>query len=109
MAGLLILVTTSIPNSLSNGAGTGGFIAAIIVIGLGTGGIKSNVAPLIADQYRRRRMVVSNDPKTGEKIIIDPAITIQRIYMVFYFCMLRHCTYGFRKSKPRCSPHVEHH
>jgi POT family proton-dependent oligopeptide transporter len=87
MAGLLILVTTSIPSSLAHGAGTGGFIAAIIVIGLGTGGIKSNVAPLIADQYRRRRMVVSTDPKNGEKVIIDPGITIQRIYMVFYFCI----------------------
>ncbi|KAF2682537.1 di/tri peptide transporter 2 [Lentithecium fluviatile CBS 122367] len=87
MAGLLILTCTSIPGALENGAGTGGFIAAVIIIGLGTGGIKSNVAPLIADQYRRRRMVVSNDAKTGEKVIIDPTITIQRIYMVFYFCI----------------------
>jgi POT family proton-dependent oligopeptide transporter len=65
----------------------GGFIVSIIVIGLGTGGIKSNVAPLIADQYTRRQMVISTDKKTGERIIIDPAITIQRIYMVFYWCI----------------------
>lgn len=87
IAGLLILVCTSIPGALAHGSGLGGFIAAIIIIGLGTGGIKSNVAPLIADQYKRRRMVVRTEEKTGERIIIDPSITIQRIYMVFYFCI----------------------
>lgn len=87
IVGLLILTLTSLPVALSHGAGLGGFIAAILIIGLGTGGIKSNVAPLIADQYKRRRMVVKTDEKTGERIIIDPAITIQRIYMVFYFCI----------------------
>jgi len=87
MVGLLILTCTSIPAALDHGAGLGGFVVAIIVIGLGTGGIKSNVAPLIADQYKRRQMVIGHDDKTGEKVIIDPAITIQRIYMVFYFCI----------------------
>ncbi|KAF2736613.1 di/tri peptide transporter 2 [Polyplosphaeria fusca] len=87
MVGLVILTTTSIPQALDNGAGLGGFVTAIVVIGIGTGGIKSNVAPLIADQYRRRQMAIGVDKKTGERIIIDPAITIQRIYMVFYFCI----------------------
>lgn len=84
--GLIILVCTSIPAALENGAGLGGFIAAVIVIGLGTGGIKSNVSPLIADQYTRRRMAIHTSPK-GERVIIDPAVTIQRIYMVFYACI----------------------
>ncbi|PVI02470.1 peptide transporter PTR2-A [Periconia macrospinosa] len=87
IVGLLILTLTSLPVALSHGAGLGGFIVAILIIGLGTGGIKSNVAPLIADQYKRRRMVVKTDEKTGERVIIDPSITIQRIYMVFYFCI----------------------
>lgn len=47
MVGLLILVCTSIPAALHNGAGLGGFIVSILIIGLGTGGIKSNVAPLV--------------------------------------------------------------
>lgn len=82
IVGLIILTCTSIPAALDSGAGLGGFIVSIIVIGLGTGGIKSNVAPLIADQYKRRQMVIGRDDKTGERVIIDPAITIQRIYMV---------------------------
>jgi len=87
IVGLLILTLTSLPVALDHGAGLGGFVAAIIIIGLGTGGIKSNVAPLIADQYKRRQMVIGKDEKTGERVIIDPAITIQRIYMIFYWCI----------------------
>ncbi|KAK3075689.1 peptide transporter ptr2 [Teratosphaeriaceae sp. CCFEE 6253] len=85
--GLLILWTTALPTSLDHGASLGGYVTAIIVIGFGTGGIKSNIAPLIADQYQRKVTAVSTLPKTGERVIIDPAITYQRIYMVFYLCI----------------------
>jgi POT family proton-dependent oligopeptide transporter len=84
--GLLILWTTSLPGSLAHGAGLGGYIAAIIVIGFGTGGIKSNIAPLIADQYQRRTMAIQTQTN-GERVVIDPAITYQRIYMIFYWCI----------------------
>lgn len=84
--GLLILWTTALPTSLEHGAGIGGFITAIIIIGFGTGGIKSNVAPLIADQYQRRKMAIKT-LASGERVIIDPAITMQRIYMIFYLCI----------------------
>lgn len=84
--GLLTLLLTSLPVSLRNGAGTGGFIAAILLLGIGTGGIKSNVSPLIAEQYQRKVMAIKTLP-SGERIILDPAITIQRIYMVFYLAI----------------------
>ncbi|ORY10765.1 hypothetical protein BCR34DRAFT_625130 [Clohesyomyces aquaticus] len=63
LLGLLILWTTALPSFLEHGAGLGGFIAAIITIGLGTGGIKAN------------------------RVIIDPAITYHRIYLVYYGCI----------------------
>lgn len=84
--GLLILWTTSLPAAIDAGASLGGYIAAIIIIGFGTGGIKSNIAPLIADQYQRRTMAIKTE-KNGERVVIDPAITYQRIYMVFYWCI----------------------
>ncbi|PHH83844.1 hypothetical protein CDD82_36 [Ophiocordyceps australis] len=84
--GLLILWTTALPVSLEHGAGLGGYVTSLIVIGLGTGGIKSNIAPLIADQYQRRVMAVKTE-KSGERVVIDPAITYQRIYMIFYWCI----------------------
>jgi POT family proton-dependent oligopeptide transporter len=84
MAGLLVLTVTSLPSLVGHGStGIAGYAVAIIIIGIGTGGIKSNVAPLIADQYTRQKMAVSTTKK-GERIIIDPAVTIQRIYMIFY-------------------------
>jgi proton-dependent oligopeptide transporter, POT family len=102
MLGLLVLTLTALPTAMAHGAGTGGFVTAIIrkslqncrlnstdhskVIGIGTGGIKSNVAPLIADQYTRKHMAIKT-LKTGERVIIDPAITFQRIYMIFYWCI----------------------
>ncbi|KAL5086848.1 POT family-domain-containing protein [Trichoderma sp. SZMC 28011] len=84
--GLVILWTTSLPAAHAANAGLPGYIVAIIIIGFGTGGIKSNIAPLIADQYQRRTMAIRTE-KSGERIIIDPAITYQRIYMIFYWCI----------------------
>ncbi|KAF2766006.1 PTR2-domain-containing protein [Teratosphaeria nubilosa] len=89
--GLVILWTTALPQAIDSGASLGGYVTAIIIIAFGTGGIKSNIAPLIADQYTRKIMAVHTDPKTGERVIIDPAITYQRIYMVFYFCINLGC------------------
>ncbi|EQL01067.1 POT family protein [Ophiocordyceps sinensis CO18] len=77
--GFIILFATSLPASLVAGAGLPGLIVALFVIGLGTGGIKSNVGPLIADQYsgKSRRLKTL---KSGERVILDPDITIQSIF-----------------------------
>ena len=86
LIGLFVLFLTSLPVAIEHGATLGGLIAAMIIIGLGTGGIKSNVSPLIAEQYRETRQKVKT-LKSGERVIIDPAVTIQRIYMIFYLCI----------------------
>lgn len=80
MLGILILFVTSLPTSIEHGAALGGLIAAMIIIGIGTGGIKSNVSPLIAEQYRGTKMKIRVE-KNGERVIVDPAVTVQRIYM----------------------------
>ena len=85
MIGILVLVLTSLPAAIENGAALGGLIAAMIIIGLGTGGIKSNVAPLIAEQYQQTKPYVKT-LKSGERVLVDPAVTVQRIYMIFYLC-----------------------
>ncbi|KAF2027273.1 DNA repair helicase [Setomelanomma holmii] len=86
MVGIAILVATSLPWSIERGGAGPGLIIAMVVIGLGTGGIKSNVSPLIAEQ------VQSNKPyikmlSSGRRVIIDPEVTVQRIYMIFYLCI----------------------
>ena len=58
MIGLLVLVLTSIPPSINAGVAFPGLIVAIIIIGLGTGGVKSNVSPLMAEQYTRKKPII---------------------------------------------------
>jgi POT family proton-dependent oligopeptide transporter len=84
--GLVILFTTSLPSSIEHGAAYGGLVTAMLVIGLGTGGIKSNVSPLIAEQITETRPRVRIE-KSGERVIVDPALTVQRVYMIFYMCI----------------------
>lgn len=86
VVGLLILLLTSLPIAIENGAALGGLATAMTVIGLGTGGIKSNVSPLIAEQFTETRMKIKI-MKNGERVIQDPNITYQRIYMIFYWCV----------------------
>ena len=56
------------------------FIVAVIVMGTGTGGFKSNISPLIAEQYTGKLHVRTLE--SGERVLVDPALTTARIYMV---------------------------
>jgi POT family proton-dependent oligopeptide transporter len=86
LVGLIVLFVTSLPVAIEGGAAFPGLIVAMIIIGLGTGGIKSNVSPLIAEQVQETR-TRTKYLASGEKVIIDPTLTVQRIYMIFYLCI----------------------
>jgi POT family proton-dependent oligopeptide transporter len=53
-------------------------------MGLGTGGFKSNISVVIAEQYKDQRAYVRTN-KRGHREIVDPAVTSARIYIYFYF------------------------
>jgi POT family proton-dependent oligopeptide transporter len=40
---------------------------------------------LIAEQNKDTRSYIKVDPKSGERVIVDPAQTITRIFLYFYF------------------------
>ncbi|KAG0200652.1 peptide transporter ptr2 [Mortierella sp. GBA30] len=84
MFGVLILVLTSIPAAILANAALPGLIIAMIVIGLGTGGIKANVSPMVAEQYQGTKATVKT-LKSGEKVIVDPNVTVQSIFNWFYW------------------------
>lgn len=86
LLGLGVLFVTSLPIAIHQNAALGGLITAMILIGLGTGGIKSNVNPLVAEQYKRKKQVIRT-LRSGERVIVDPGVTIQRIYMIYYLCV----------------------
>lgn len=81
--GIFILFITSLPSITSRTTALGGYVTAIIIIGVATGGVKSNVSPLIADQIPKTKPVIKVK-KSGERVIQDPNITIQNIFMFFY-------------------------
>lgn len=84
MVGHIILVISAIPPVIVKGSSAlACFTIGLVIMGLGTGGFKSNISPLIAEQYLETRAYVRTN-KTGKKEIVDPAATSARIYLYFY-------------------------
>lgn len=83
VVGIFILFITSVPSITYYSASLGGFITSLILIGLATGMIKANISVLIADQIPKSRPTVKV-LKSGERVIEDPNITVQNIFMFFY-------------------------
>ncbi|KAJ2786538.1 peptide transporter ptr2 [Coemansia interrupta] len=84
--GDLILTLTAIPASIRHGGALPGMIIAMITIGLGTGGIKSNVSPMVAEQYGRYRPFVRK-LKNGTEVVVDRELTVQSIFNWFYWAV----------------------
>lgn len=84
LVGHILLVISAIPGVIDHHqGGLACFLIAIIIMGLGTGGFKSNISPLVAEQYRKNKLFVRND-RHGNRYIVDPVLTASRIYMYFY-------------------------
>lgn len=79
--GHILLIISAVPGVIENSHGSlACFIIAIIVMGIGTGGFKSNISPLVAEQYKGTLHVQTR--KNGERVLVDPVYTTSRIYMV---------------------------
>ncbi|KDR79530.1 hypothetical protein GALMADRAFT_243632 [Galerina marginata CBS 339.88] len=83
LVGHIILIISAIPGVIDGHGAIGAFCVALIVMGFGTGLFKANISPLVAEQYKRTKLFVITT-KSGEKVIVDPALTVSRIYMYFY-------------------------
>ena len=86
IVGHVILTASATPSLLStnsNGA-LGCFLIGLVIMGIGTGGFKPNISPLVAEQVPETQLTVVRS-KSGEKVIVDPAVTSSRVYMYFYF------------------------
>ncbi|KAF7419195.1 hypothetical protein PC9H_001781 [Pleurotus ostreatus] len=81
--GHIILIVSGVPGVIDKPGAIGAFVVALIVMGLGAGGFKANISPLVAEQYRRTKLFVVTRA-SGERVIVDPALTVSRIYMYFY-------------------------
>lgn len=82
LIGHIILIISSIPPVIAHPKGALAALSlAIVIMGLGTGGFKSNISPLVAEQQRHIRPFVSQT-KSGERVVVNPTLTTSRIYMV---------------------------
>lgn len=81
--GHIIMIISSVPGVIEKDSAIGPFALSLVVMGIGTGGFKSNISPLIAEQYKRSKLFVITT-KRGERVIVDPALTTAKIYMYFY-------------------------
>ncbi|RBQ77793.1 hypothetical protein FVER14953_21631 [Fusarium verticillioides] len=83
--GCLIIFVTSLPafshSQITKVVGLG---FAMIVLGIGTAGVKATASPFIGDQYAEAAPQVITTKK-GERVIADRALTLQYIYNVSYW------------------------
>ncbi|KAJ7908976.1 peptide transporter PTR2A [Mycena leptocephala] len=84
LLGHIILIVSAVPGIIEYpDTSLLTFILALVIMGLGTGLFKANISPLVAEQYKRTKPFVVITA-AGERVIIDPALTVSRIYMYFY-------------------------
>ncbi|CAG8154317.1 unnamed protein product [Penicillium salamii] len=81
----IIQVFGAIPSVLQKGAANGAppFIIGLLLLAFGAGIFKPNVSPLILDQ-NPHRTAYTKTLKSGEKVIVDPEATTNRIMLIFY-------------------------
>ncbi|EEA23194.1 hypothetical protein TMatcc_002051 [Talaromyces marneffei ATCC 18224] len=83
LSGLVILFLSSLSIAQDMEVSLPGLLVSLFLIGMGTGGIKTNVSSLIAEQYtgpKESRRVL----KSGEEVIVDRDLTIQSIFTTFF-------------------------
>lgn len=81
----VILVIPAIPSVISNPDGSlGAFLISILILAAASGFIKPSLAPLLCDQSPVKHPMLKTT-KSGERVIVDPQLTIQHWLILFYW------------------------
>ncbi|KAJ7452210.1 MFS peptide transporter [Mycena latifolia] len=81
--GHAIMTGGAAPSVLKAGHGVVPFHIGYWILAIGAGIFKPNVAPTVLDQYTHQKPYVMTTKK-GERVIVDPEMTIQRIMTIYY-------------------------
>jgi POT family proton-dependent oligopeptide transporter len=84
LLGLAILTGSSTPQALERSLGLPGWILGAALYAIGLGGIKPNLAPLVADQRNHQNSFTKILP-SGERVLVDPSLTLSKIYNVYFW------------------------
>ncbi|KAI1370396.1 PTR2-domain-containing protein [Hypoxylon crocopeplum] len=79
----VIMVGGAAPALLQAGQGVAPFLVSFLLLAIGAGIFKPNVAPTIIDQYKYQREY-TKVLKSGEKVLVDPETTVSHIMLIFY-------------------------
>jgi len=81
--GHLVLVVGALPKVLQAGHGMAPFIIGLLTLAFGAGLFKSNISPTLLDQDTQKGLIIKTI-KSGERVIVDPEVTAQRLVLAFY-------------------------
>ncbi|KAI1774357.1 PTR2-domain-containing protein [Hypoxylon cercidicola] len=79
----VIMIGGAAPSLLQAGKGAPPFLFSFILLAIGAGLFKPNVAPTIIDQYKHQKEY-TKVLKSGEKVLVDPETTVSHIMLIFY-------------------------
>ncbi|KAF1991714.1 PTR2-domain-containing protein [Aulographum hederae CBS 113979] len=79
----VVMVGSAIPSVLQAGNGTAPFLTSLLILAIGAAFFKPCILPTVLDQYTHQQEY-TKVLKSGEKVIVDPETTIQRISLIFY-------------------------
>ncbi|ANB13286.1 Ptr2p [Sugiyamaella lignohabitans] len=79
----ILMTIGAIPSILQRGHGMAPFVISLLILAFGAGMFKSNIAPTVIDQYPHKKPYVSV-LATGERVIVDPEATVQKILLTYY-------------------------
>ncbi|KAG9236197.1 POT family-domain-containing protein [Amylocarpus encephaloides] len=82
--GYIVLFLTSLPRALEHGAGIGGLVTTMFLVGLGQGGLSAVMYPFIGDQIPEENPKVKRNQK-GELVVIDRKLAIQYVFNGYYW------------------------
>ncbi|KNG89938.1 oligopeptide transporter [Aspergillus nomiae NRRL 13137] len=79
----IIMVVGAIPSILQAGHGMAPFVVSLIILAFGAGMIKANISPVVMEQVTFKHPYIRT-LKSGERVIVHPETTIQRLTLTFY-------------------------
>jgi len=82
----ILLVIPAIPSVILSGNALAPFIISILILAFAAGFIKPSLGPLLCDQSPVKHQSIQKLP-SGELVILDPATTIQRYLLIFYWAI----------------------
>lgn len=87
LLGLCALFASSLPIAHAYNLSLGGLLTSLFLLSIGTGGIKPNVIPLIAEQYTGIDRTVQIHG-SGEVVVLDRELTLQRYVSMIKWCSI---------------------